>query len=1103
MARGGGDSAKHERRFVTVLLTDTQGSSRLWQDAPGLMERAVPAFEELVDQVVAAHHGVRPLEQGEGDSFVGVFATPSDAVACAVAVQEALIDSPIRLRMAVHAGEVLVREAGQYMGATMNRAGRLRDLAHGGQILLSQAVRDLVAEALPEDVRLRDLGMHELRDLHRPEFVHQVLHPGLPAEFPPLRGTRTARHNLPADLTSFVGRQAELAVLRKVAQEVRLLTLLGPGGAGKTRLAVHLGNGIVGQQPDGVWFVDLASISSGDLLPSTVLAALGTSEERGYDVMTSLTERLRDAKVALILDNCEHLVAHVAPFVVDLVRRCPSLRIIATSREPIGVAGEVTWPVPALAVPIGSEECESMELFLARARQARPDYEPDEREVEQIGEICRRLDGIPLAIELAAARIRVMSAHQIREALADRFRLLTGSGRHGVPRQQTLRASVDWSHDLLTEPERVVFRRLSVFAGAFTLADAEAIVAGHPIESTEVLDIVTRLVERSLVHVDARGHDTRFRLLETMRQYGGERLVVAGEDAAMRRRQAEWALEFAMRAGRGMLIDTDAWLHRVDAAVDDLHVAVEWARTHDPDVGVRALAALVPFWSMRGRFTEALTLLASIADPTDPLVVAERDIAVAQLRVISREDTPEDFERVDDAVETFRKAGDRWLECMALMVRGWLGMDRGAMTTNLALLEEALELGREVGNPWVVAETLQGTGFAHLLPLGDVGRGRELLAESVSVARQSGNAFTERWSTIGLGICDLAEGRLDEGHQILVDAIDDARRDGDRWSEVMAGGWDTQALLWSGRVDEAEEDAIETLARTEGLGGYAQAHARLTLALVHVVRGRGREAIELVEAADGLTSALPYMAGWYGVDVPYTHLIAGDVAAARTTCDEALIRLGAVSRRVRLSQMLLISAVIALVEDDIERAERDAEQSLRLRTETGWAILRLDSLEVVAAVRAASGDEVMAVRLYAAAAAERARLGATTMRAADVAAGVVRLRASVGDEAFEVAWDEGARTSLEDAIAYALRGRGSRSRPTTGWLSLTPTEVQVADLVAEGLSNPEIADRLFMARRTVTTHLTHIFQKLGLRSRTELAAASVARRNPASSRYDT
>ena len=1043
------------------------------------------------------------MEQGEGDSFVGVFPVPSDAVACAVAVQEALIDSPIRLRMAVHAGEVLVREACQYMGATMNRAGRLRDLAHGGQILVSQAVRDLVAETLPDDVTLRDLGVHELRDLDRPELVHQVVHPRLPETFPPLRGARPARHNLPADLTSFVGREAEIAVLRKVAQEVRLLTLLGPGGAGKTRLAVHLGSGIVDQQPDEVWFVDLAAISAGDLLPSTVLAAIGTSEERGYDVMTSLVERLRDVKAVMILDNCEHLVAHVAPFVVDLASRCRSLRVIATSREALGVPGEVTWPVPALAVPVAFEACEAMELFLARARQARPNYDPDERELAEIGEICRRLDGIPLAIELAAARVRVMSARQICEALADRFRLLRASNRHGVPRQQTLRASVDWSHDLLTEPERVVFRRLSVFAGSFTLADAEAVVVGHPIESTQVLDVTTRLVERSLVDVDTRGPTTRFRLLETMRQYGGERLEIAGEDVVLRRRQAEWALELAQQAGRGMLISHDAWIPRVDAAVDDVHAAVDWGRVHDPDLGVRAVAALVPYWSVRGRFTEALTLLSSLGEPSDPLVAAERDLAAAQLRVISREDTPEDIDRVDAALDRFRASGDRWRECLALMARGWLGLDRGGMTSNLQLLEEALALGREVDNPWVVAEALQGLGFAHILPLGDVARGRSLLAESVAVARQSGNAFSARWSTIGLGMCSVAEGRLDEGHQILADAIDEARRAGDRWFEVMAAGWDTQALLWSGRIDEAEENAIATVARTEGLGGYAQAHALLTLALVHVVRGRGREALELVQQADGQSAALSFMAGWYGVGVPYVHLVAGDAAAARSTCDEALVRFGAVSRGARLSQMLMISALIALVEGDVERAERDAERGLRLRSETGWLIHRLDSLEVVAAVRAASGDPTVALRLYASVAAERERLGATSLRAREVAAEVVRLRASVGGEAFETAWNEGYRTSLGEAIAYALRGRGSRGRPASGWASLTPTEAQVASLVADGLSNPEIAEKLFMARRTVTTHLTHIFQKLGLRSRTELAAASMARRTPTSSPYDT
>ena len=404
---------------------------------------------------VAAHGGVRPVEQGEGDSFVIAFARASDAVACALDLQLAPL-APIKLRIGVHTGEIRLRDEGNYVGPTINRTARLRDLGHGGQTLISGAVEPLVVDQLPADVTLADLGTHALRDLPRPERVIQLCHPDLSNDFPPLRTANAiAAHNLPAQLTSFIGRQKEIAEVRRLLTDNRLVTLTGVGGTGKTRLAAQVATELASDFPDGAWYVDLAPISVPELVPTTVARALGLTDQPGQSTLATLQRFLSDRKLFMVLDNCEHLLDASAGLVAELLSGCPGLTLLTTSREPIGVSGEVTWAVPSLSLAD-----EAIDLFDDRARRARPGFQIADDNIEAVTEICRRLDGLPLAIELAAARIRALSVTDIVESLHDRFRLLTGGARTVVRRQQTLRASVDWSHALLSDSERIMFRQL-------------------------------------------------------------------------------------------------------------------------------------------------------------------------------------------------------------------------------------------------------------------------------------------------------------------------------------------------------------------------------------------------------------------------------------------------------------------------------------------------------------------------------------------------------------------------------------------------------------------------------------------------------------------
>ena len=509
---------------VTLLLADVEGSTRLWEHHPEEMTAAVARLDRAVSEAIAAHRGVRPVEQGEGDSFVAAFGRASDAVACALHLERAPL-APIRLRIGLHTGEVQLRDVGNYVGSTINRTARLRDLAHGGQTVLSGTTHDMVIDRLPADAWMRDLGRHTLRDLPRPERVAQLCHPDLNNEFPPLRAAKTdAAHNLPVQFTSFVGRETEMDEVRLLLDGNRLVTLTGPGGVGKTRLAVQVGAQLAREFGDGVRYVDVAPITDPAGLPIAVARALGLPDQPGRSTMDILLSFVAHRTMLVVIDNCEHLLDASASLVVTLLGACPGLSLLATSREPIGVPGELTWRVPSMSLTD-----EAVELFADRARLARPDFSVTDDRVPAVMEISRRLDGIPLAIELAAARVRALSLAEILDSLHDRFRLLTGGARIAVRRQQTLRASLDWSHALLTEPERVLFRRLAVFTGGFDLDAAQAVAGGTDVTRYQILDQLSLLVDKSLVVAEDVQGAMRYRLSETVRQYALEKLSESGE----------------------------------------------------------------------------------------------------------------------------------------------------------------------------------------------------------------------------------------------------------------------------------------------------------------------------------------------------------------------------------------------------------------------------------------------------------------------------------------------------------------------------------------------------------------------------------------------
>ena len=613
---------------VTFLFTDLEGSTRLWEEHPAAMQSTLARHDAILREAVESHAG--HVVKHTGDGGFAVFATARDALGAAVAGQAGLAEErwgstgPLRVRMGLHTGEAQYRE-GDYFGTALNRAARLMAVAHGGQIVCSRATADLARDGLPTDVGLVDLGEHRLRDLSRAEQVFQVVHRELIRQFPPLRTMDAFPGNLPVQLTSFIGRYDELVEVAKALESTRLVTVTGVGGVGKTRLASQVAAELLPRYPDGAWLCELAAAGDPEAMAQVVAATLGVIPRAGMSVEESIADYLTTKKLLLVLDNCEHLLSAAGGLAERLLRQCVAVRVLATSREGLAVAGEQVWPLRSLPVDgADGSTSDAARLFVDRARAVRPAFAAEANAVVT-AEICQRLDGIPLAIELAAARVAAMSAADIAAHLDERFRLLTGGRRSAVERHQTLRATVDWSYSLLDEREQRVLERLGVFAGSFDTAAAEAVVAGDGVEAWDVLDALTALVEKSMVQLEeSLDGGVRYLLLETLRQYARERLDERGDPDVWRRRHAEHYLRFAETAGPALYgPDALVWGGRPRLEADNMRAAVFWALGRVGDdtrlgLGIIAWLAFVTATDPAvgvGEWAETAHELADRADP--------------------------------------------------------------------------------------------------------------------------------------------------------------------------------------------------------------------------------------------------------------------------------------------------------------------------------------------------------------------------------------------------------------------------------------------------------------------------------------------------------
>ena len=774
---------------VTFLFTDIEGSTKLWEAHPEAMQAALARHDALLREAIEAHSG--HVFKTVGDAFCAAFINARQAVCAAARIQEQLTslqttELPLNVRIALHTGVAEVRDR-DYFGPPLNRVARLLAIGHGGQVLLSGATQGLVRHDLPLHFALRDLRIHHLRDLGSPEHVFQLLHPDLREDFPRLRSLDGLPNNLPHQLTSFVERKTEMAEARSLLDCSRLLTLTGAGGTGKTRLSVQLAAEVLDDYPDGVWIVELAPLVDAELVTQTVAETLGVRKGAGREI----AEALREKRLLILLDNCEHLLTSVANLVEILMRACPHVRVLATSREALGVAGEQAYRVPCLSLP-GAEdqpyeiliEFEAIRLFLERGLLADPHFQMTASTAPSIVRICRRLDGIPLAIELAAARLGALPVEKLAERLEHSFRILTGGSRRALPQHRTLQALIGWSYDLLTDAEKVLLRRLAVFSGGWTVETAEVVGRGGIIEEEEVLNLLLRLVEKNLVF--SSPVTPRYHLLETVREFAWAQAILSIEGEELRNRHRDHFLQLAEQAEPYLIgLDQTVWHDRLEREKDNLRSALEWSsqQAEGSDAELRLSGALWRFWGTRGYLTEGRDHLARALSRTANPATRAKALNAAGMLARLQGDYHEADLVLKESLAIWSTLGRQRERAAALNNLGLMAQEQNEFQAARALHEESLEIRRALKDHWGTGASLNNLACV-AQDEGNLEDAKTLYSEALDAIRLGGSREIEGMILTNLAEVAILLGRYAEARLLVAEG-----------TKIQRELWDLMGLI--------------------------------------------------------------------------------------------------------------------------------------------------------------------------------------------------------------------------------------------------------------------------------------------------------------------
>ncbi len=864
--------AKLPTGTVTFLFTDIEGSTRLLQQLGEEFAGLLAEHQRLLREACETHAG--SVVNIHGDSFFVAFPRAGDAINAAVQCQRALAAQvwtngvSVRVRMGLHTGEAQISSS-NYVGLDVHRAARIAAAAHGGQVLLSHTTYALVESSLPADVTVRDLGEHHLKDLRRSKHLYQLVIAGLPSDFPPLKSLASSPNNLPIQLTSFIGRSTEIGELKQLLSEWRLITLTGPGGSGKTRVALQVAAEMSESFRAGVFFVALATITDPRLVASTIAQSLGLTETTGRTIVDSLKDYLQGKSLLLVLDNFEQVIP-AAPLVADLLVACSALKVLVTSREGLRLSGERVYSLPPLALPSltplppleSLSHNAAVELFVQRAQAVRPSFRITHDTAPAVAEICHRLDGLPLAIELAAARIKLLPPRAMLARLEDRLEFLTGGARDTPARQQTLRNAIAWSYALLDESEQELFRRLSVLVGGCTDAAVEAVAGDQPARVL-VLDQLGSLVDKSLLsQVEGIDGEPRFVMLEMLREFGLEELEASGEQETIRHRHASFFLALAEQAEASLGgAEQVQWMERMEQEHDNLRAALEWSTTAQgtEQISWRLAGALGHFWEVRGHFSEGRERLSAILSKENAqgrTAARARLLARAAELAYRQSDYPATLSLAGESLAIGREIADKPGIASALIKLGNAATEGGDYATASGYLEEALTIWRELEDKHGTARALISVGWAALRS-GDYPLANARLEEALGLSRELGETRSMGFELSGLGEVALRQGDYVRATRLLEASLDLRRQLSNKWGVGVSLGTLGWVAMREGDWNRAVArlgESLEVRREIGDMGGSAWCLERL--AEVTLAQAQPEKAARLFGAAAALRASI-------------------------------------------------------------------------------------------------------------------------------------------------------------------------------------------------------------------------------------------------------
>ena len=1040
---------------VTFLFTDIEGSTRIAQEHPADWERLRERCNTLIRTAIESFDGY--VFQVVGDEFCAAFHTVPNALKAAVQAQQNLQSEkwqpvPVKVRMGINTGMAQLQDPSDarsdYIGyATLARVSRVMSAGHGGQLLLSSASAELIRGELPPDIILRDMGTQRLKGLLNTEHLWQVEAPNLARDFPPLRTLSTIPNNLPAQLTSFIGREKEISAVKEELVSHRLVTLVGPGGTGKTRLSLQVAAEALGEYPQGIWFIELAALSDPELVPQAILSAMSVSEQKGKSALETLADYLRDKALLILLDNCEHLIEACAQTVQVILNAAPNVKVLASSRETLGLSGEVSWRVPSLTLPNPKQlpeldqliQYESVRLFIDRVLLISPRFAINKENAPAITQICFRLDGIPLAIELAAARVKSMSVEQIMSRLDDRFRLLTGGSRTALPRQQTLRALIDWSYDLLTDAEKLLLRRLAVFTNGWTLELAEQICADEKLHASDLLDTLAHLVDRSLAAVEEERGRMRYRILETVRQYAREKLLESGEGAELRNRHRDAFLELVENAAPELQKDTaKEWIRSLDAEQENIRSALWWSLENKcASQAMRMCNALDYYWDFRQFMIEAANFC------TETLSLVERD---------------------ESLINT---AGYALLlaEKNIYSTSGKL-----KLMTDPATLESARKSAEIFARLKFPPKSVRAYWYLSVLyeRMNELELAEQVMQTSVNGSRAAGNEEDLAWSLFVLGFIYWRKGDKQQSEALETEARDIFLKIGHRQNALqltdnlaykagLLGNLRAeQAILQKSlRVyqdlehDPAAANTLGTLANVSYLLGdydlaekyydemevYAKKSGDPVRANIDILQSRGEFAFVMGD----LENALRYyesvmdllqenqMGEYFASDMQlygYILLHAGRMEEARRYLENSILHMEKMGRESNTGRSWYGMGELERFTGNLPAANKHYQRALFVNRTTQDFIIYPRYFDGFAKVALIQGDLPRSARWFGLADAMRKKFGMVLFPVdrSDYDKHIDLLKQKMTADEFQSAWAEGAQMDLQEAIALALQG---------------------------------------------------------------------------------